>query len=98
MRALVRKLLESVKQKRAGGLLLTAPWMKPLGYRSSLSDPSRDGLERLARDLLRAPVSLERLHVDEQAHAIAYAARSKPSHGARAPTRLLTPRTSSPAP
>ncbi len=37
----------------------------------------REGLERLARYLLRPPVSLERLHVDEHAQAIAYAARCK---------------------
>jgi len=44
----------------------------------------RDGLERLARYLLRPPVSLERLHVDEHAQTIAYAARCKP--GFQAPT------------
>lgn len=37
----------------------------------------RDGLERLARYLLRPPVSLDRLRVDDHAQAIAYAARSK---------------------
>ena len=48
----------------------------------------RDGLERLARYLLRPPVSLDRLHVDEHAKAIAYAARSRPglqAHTAAAP-------------
>ena len=44
----------------------------------------RDGLERLARYLLRAPVSLERLHVDEQARTIAYARRA--GHGAGLPS------------
>jgi hypothetical protein len=44
----------------------------------------RDGHERLARYLLRPPVSLERLHVDEHAQAVAYAARCKP--GLQAPT------------
>ena len=37
------------------------------------------GLERLARYLLRPPVSLERLHLDDQARTIAYARR--PGHG-----------------
>jgi len=48
----------------------------------------RDGLERLARYLLRPPVSLERLKVDESAQAIAYIARSRPGcrpHAASAP-------------
>ena len=44
----------------------------------------REGLERLARYLLRPPVSLERLHVDEHAQAIAYVPRCKP--GFQAPT------------
>jgi hypothetical protein len=49
---------------------------------TSVTVPPGDdaGLERLARYLLRPPVSLERLHVDEQAHTIAYARR--PGHGA----------------
>ena len=42
-----------------------------------------DGLERLARYLLRPPVSLERLHLDEQARTIAYARR--PGHGSLLP-------------
>ena len=37
----------------------------------------RDGLERLARTLLRPPVSLEQLLLDEHAQTIAYAARPK---------------------
>jgi hypothetical protein len=37
----------------------------------------RDGLERLARYLLRPPVSLERLRVDEQASTLAYAGRRR---------------------
>jgi hypothetical protein len=37
----------------------------------------RDGLERLARYLLRPPVSLERLKVDEHAQAISYAPRAR---------------------
>jgi hypothetical protein len=49
----------------------------------------RDGLERLARYLLRPPVSLERLHVDEHAHVIAYAARCKP--GLQVPTATAPP-------
>jgi len=49
----------------------------------------RDGLERLARYLLRPPVSLERLHVDEHTWAIAYAARCKP--GFQAPTAAAPP-------
>ena len=44
----------------------------------------REGLERLARYLLRPPVSLERLQVDEPAQAIAYVPRCKP--GFQAPT------------
>jgi hypothetical protein len=44
----------------------------------------RDGLERLARTLLRPPVSVERLQVDEHAQTIAYAALCKP--GFQAPT------------
>jgi hypothetical protein len=44
----------------------------------------REGLERLARYLLRPPVSLERLQVDEHAQAIAYVPRCKP--GFQAPT------------
>jgi hypothetical protein len=48
----------------------------------------REGLERLARYLLRPPVGLEQLPVDEHARAIAYAARAKPglqAHAAAAP-------------
>jgi len=41
----------------------------------------RDGLERLARYLLRPPVSLERLRVDEDAQAIAYAGRRRGGAG-----------------
>jgi len=44
----------------------------------------RDGLERLARYLLRPPVSLDRLKVDEHAQAVAYAARIRPRHEPRA--------------
>ena len=44
----------------------------------------RDGLERLACYLLRPPVSLERLHVDEGAQAIAYTARIRPGHDRQA--------------
>jgi hypothetical protein len=64
------------------------PCLREVSVHTSVTVPpdERDGLERLARYLLRAPVSLERLHVDEQAHAIACAARSRPSHGATAPT------------
>jgi hypothetical protein len=43
----------------------------------------RDGLERLARYLLRSPVSLERLQVDEHAQAVAYAARVRPGYEPR---------------
>jgi len=42
----------------------------------------RDGIERLARYLLRAPVSLERLRVDRQARKVHY--RSKGDHRGRA--------------
>ncbi len=52
------------------------------GVRSPPDD--RDGLERLTGYLLRPPVSLERLQVDEHALAIAYAARCK--SGLQAPT------------
>jgi len=37
----------------------------------------RDGLERLAPFLLRPPVSLDRLRVDEDAGSLAYAARRR---------------------
>jgi hypothetical protein len=49
---------------------------------TSVTVPSddRDGLERLARYLLRAPVSLERLRVDADAQAIAYAGRRRAGH------------------
>ena len=50
----------------------------------TVAQSDRDGLERLARYLLRPPVSLERLKVDEVAEAIAYAARVRPGHGPRA--------------
>jgi hypothetical protein len=42
----------------------------------------RDGLERLARYLLRPPVSLERLRVDEDARAVAYTGRRRAGHEA----------------
>ena len=45
------------------------------------------GLERLARYLLRPPVSLDRLRVDEQARTIAYARRA--GHGAGLPTPAI---------
>ncbi|MBZ5589027.1 MAG: transposase [Acidobacteriia bacterium] len=53
---------------------------------TSVTVPQDDGagLERLARYLLRPPVSLERLHVDEQARTIAYARRA--GHGAGLPS------------
>jgi hypothetical protein len=51
----------------------------------------RDGLERLARYLLRAPVSLERLHVDEDAQAIAYAGRRRGGHEAQPASAPLDP-------
>ena len=51
-----------------------------LAVHTSVTVPpdDRDGLERLARYLLRPSVSLDRLQVDEHAQVIAYAARSKP--------------------
>jgi hypothetical protein len=49
----------------------------------------RDGLERLARYLLRPPVSLDRLKVDEHAQGVAYAARVRPRHEPRAAPALL---------
>ena len=49
---------------------------------TSVTAPPDDGagLERLARYLLRPPVSLERLHVDEQVPTVAYARQA--GHGA----------------
>jgi hypothetical protein len=48
-----------------------------------------EGLERLARYLLRPPVSLERLHLDEQARTIAYARR--PGHASWLPAPAAPP-------
>ena len=52
----------------------------------------RDGLERLARYLLRPPVSLERLKVGEHALAIAYAARIRPAHEPHATSEAVDPK------
>jgi hypothetical protein len=52
----------------------------------------RDGLERLARYLLRAPVSLERLRVDEDAQAIAYAGRRRAGHEPHLTSAPLDPK------
>jgi hypothetical protein len=48
-----------------------------------------EGLERLARYLLRPPVSLERLHLDEPARTIAYARR--PGHASWLPAPAAPP-------
>lgn len=52
----------------------------------------RDGLERLVRYLLRPPVSLERLQVDEHAQAIEDTARIKPGLEPRSAPAPLDPR------
>ena len=52
----------------------------------------RDGLERLARYLLRPPVSLERLRVDEDAQAIAYAGRRRGGHDPPSASTPLDPK------
>ena len=61
--------------------------MTILGLLRPCSAPlkSSNPVELLSPVLDGAQVA-ERLHVDEQAHATAYAARSRASHGARAPT------------
>jgi hypothetical protein len=51
-----------------------------------------DGLERLARYLLRAPVSLERLRVDKGAQAIVYAGRRRAGHELAAASAALDPK------
>jgi hypothetical protein len=58
-----------------------------------------EGFERLARYLLRPPVSLERLHLDEPARTIAYARRPGRASGSLRPQhrRRSTPTTFSPA-
>jgi hypothetical protein len=52
----------------------------------------RDGLERLARYLLRAPVRRERLRVDEGAQAIVYAGRRRAGHELAAVSAALDPK------
>ena len=52
----------------------------------------RDGLERLARYLLRPPVSLERLKVGEHALAIAYAARIRLAREPHAVSEAVDPK------
>jgi len=52
----------------------------------------RDGLERLARYLLRPSVSLERLRVDEDAQAIAYAGRRRGGHDPPSASTPLDPK------
>jgi hypothetical protein len=52
----------------------------------------RDGLERLARYLLRAPVRRERLRVDEGAQAIIYAGRRRAGHEVAAASAALDPK------
>ena len=51
----------------------------------------RDGLERLARYLLRAPVSLERLRVGEDAGSLAYAGRRRSTHRGTGDEAVLDP-------
>jgi hypothetical protein len=52
----------------------------------------RDGLERLARYLLRAPVSLDRLRVEEGSQAIAYAGRRRAGHEPHPPSAPVDPK------
>jgi len=75
---------------QAEGLLPEEPTRLLLSWRHSgfsvhtsvtVPPDDRDGLERLARYLLRPPVSLERLRVDEDAQAIAYAGRRRGGAG-----------------
>jgi hypothetical protein len=52
----------------------------------------RDGLEGLARHVLRAPVSLERLRVGEDAQATAYAGRKRAGHEPQSALAPLDPK------
>ncbi|HQT93673.1 MAG TPA: transposase [Thermoanaerobaculaceae bacterium] len=52
----------------------------------------RAGLERLARYLLRSPVSFERLKVGEHALAIADAARIRPAHKPHTASEAVDPK------
>ena len=74
---------------------LLLSWRHPgFSVHTSVTVPpdDREGLERLARYLLRPPVSLERLLLDEHAQAIAYAARIKPGLEPRSAPAHLDPK------
>jgi hypothetical protein len=73
---------------------LLLSWRHPgFSVHTTVTVPSddRDGLERLARYLLRAPVSLERLRVDEDAQAIAYTGRRRAGHEPQMTSAPLDP-------